>query len=816
MKASYGWLKSLVPGLPDDPKKLAARFTAAGLEVEGIHTYGAGIETCVCAWVVSVRPHPQKSGLRLVTVDRGGATQEVVCGAPNVPEAGGVVVLAPLGTHLPAKGMTIERRTIAGVASEGMLCSEAELGLTEESGGILVLPPAFAEPGARFVDAVPAAQDTVFDIGLTPNRPDGLGHLGLAREAAALLEIPWKTPAPESSAREGGAPVGQRVKVRIDTPDRCPHYAAGIVEGATIAPSPLEVRYRLAALGVRPISNVVDVTNMVMLEYGHPMHAFDADKIAGGTIIVRLATEGEKLVTLDGETRTLTADDLVIADASGPVALAGVMGGASTEIGPSTKHILLECAYFDPRTVRRTARRHGLHSESSHRFERGVDHGDTRDALRQATAMTCRLGGGAAAPEPLLAEARRLPQPSVTLRARRMDALLGVHVPMADATALLERLGFQKKSGSEEAATFLVPTHRPDVAREADLAEEVVRVRGMDSVPTVLPAIRPTLPVGGREELVRRVRAAAVELGLSEAIPYAFSSPEALAAVGAPPPAVVLRNPLSSQQGVMRTSVLPGLLDVARLAKNRGEPGVALFTVGTVFLPPAGARRSPPRRIASRRCWSGSAPRTSAARRPWTSGMPRVSRRACSAASATPPRAWQRSPRTPGPGTCTPGELAPSRCRAPASACSAPSTRTSPTPGTSTACSSSSWTWPPWPPTLRPSHATFPSPATPRAAGIWPWWCGRTSPPGMSWPRRRRPPATSPPTSTSSTASPGRVSPPAASASRCGSSTGRKTAPSPTPRWTPATPRSWRRSRRPSARPCGPSPPPNATASSPL
>src|SRR6185312_11967053 len=264
LKASHLWLEALVPGLTADAKTLAARFTAAGLEVEAMHEYGAGAESCVLAWVVSSRQHPTKSGLKLVTVDRGGGTQEVVCGAPNVPEPGHVVVLAPLGTHLPAKNMTIARRDIGGVASEGMLCSEAELGLSDDSSGIIVFPPGLAEPGAKLVDVVPEARDTIFEIGLTPNRPDGLGHVGLAREAAAIFGIDWQVPAPESPLKHGERTVAQDLDVTIEDAERCPHYGASIVSGAAVAPSPPGVRYRLSALGVRPISNVVDVTNLMM------------------------------------------------------------------------------------------------------------------------------------------------------------------------------------------------------------------------------------------------------------------------------------------------------------------------------------------------------------------------------------------------------------------------------------------------------------------------------------------------------------------------------------------------------------------------
>jgi phenylalanyl-tRNA synthetase beta chain len=360
MKASVRWLRELCPQLPDDAAAIAARLTGAGLEVESTHAYGLGAEACVVASVVATRPHPSRSGLRLVTVERGGGTQLVVCGAPNVPEPGGLVVFAPLGAHLPAKGTTIEARTIAGVPSEGMLCSEAELGLREggdASDGILVLPPGTATPGAPLVSALSAARDTILEIGLTPNRPDGLGHVGLAREAAALFDVPFAPAPPAAIEGEGGEPVSKFVAIRIEDAERCPHYGAAVLVDATIAPSPLETRWRLSSLGVRPISNVVDVTNLAMLEFGHPMHAFDLDKVRGRAIVVRLARAGEKLRTLDGVDRVLVEDDLVIADGEGAVALAGVMGGGESEIGPTTRRVLLECAYFEPRGVRRAARR---------------------------------------------------------------------------------------------------------------------------------------------------------------------------------------------------------------------------------------------------------------------------------------------------------------------------------------------------------------------------------------------------------------------------------------------------------------------------
>ncbi|MBN9165656.1 MAG: phenylalanine--tRNA ligase subunit beta, partial [Myxococcales bacterium] len=381
MKASYRWLRELLPALTASPKDVNERFTHAGLEVEGVTEYGAGTESCLVVRVTGVRPHPTKSGLRLVTVDRGaGQSQEVVCGAPNVPDPGGLVVLAPLGAYLPAKDLTIAPRAIAGVTSEGMLCSESELGLSEEGGGIIVLPIGTAEPGTPFADAVPNARDTVFEIGLTPNRPDGLGHIGLARELAALLGIAFEWPSTGEIAKTADVDAKDLALVTVEDAERCSHYGGAGAIDVTIGPSPLWLRYRVQALGVRSISNVVDITNLVMLEYGHPMHAFDLDRVrpdASGKkhITVRHAKDGETLETLDGVERELVADDLLICDGQGPVALAGVMGGASSEIQADTKRVFYEAATFDARGVRRTARRHGMHTESSHRFERGIDPG---------------------------------------------------------------------------------------------------------------------------------------------------------------------------------------------------------------------------------------------------------------------------------------------------------------------------------------------------------------------------------------------------------------------------------------------------------
>ena len=609
MKASYQWIRALVPGLTATAAELAARFTAAGLEVEAMHEYGAGSAACLVATVVSQRPHPTKSGLSLVTVDRRGLTLELVCGAPNVPEPGGLVVLAPLGARLPG-GVTIERRTIAGVVSEGMLCSESELGLSDgvesKAAGILVLAAGAAKPGAHLAEAIPESHDTIFDINLTPNRPDGLGHIGLAREAAALYGLAWTPPGtvPQGGGPPSRAPVSDRIRqlahVRIDDPERCPEFQVAAVTGVTVAPSPPWLRYRLTALGLRPISNVVDVTNLVLLEYGHPMHAYDLDRLHGvqtedtvKSLIVRRASEGESLVTLDGVTHTLTTDDLVIADGQGAVGLAGVMGGVSSEITAKTTNLLLECAFFEPRGVRRSSRRHALHTDASHRFERGVDRHDAYQALARASSLLAQVAGGSVVPGVIHAIAQPPVLVVASLRSRRLDQLLGVHVPWDEAVAILERLGFHVRGRSDSEVEVIVPSHRPDVTREVDLIEEIARVRGMDAIPCVLPRVRPSREEAPRETICRRVRGVAVELGLSEAVTYSFVSRGALTKVSAPPPSIVLKNPLSVEQEVMRTSLLPGLLDVLSHARRHGERDVRMFTVGSVFLGASGEHGLP-------------------------------------------------------------------------------------------------------------------------------------------------------------------------------------------------------------------------------
>lgn len=560
-----------------------------GLEVEGIEEFGADLDLVVVAVVQKVEPHPSRDRLRLVTVDAGRGEERVVCGASNVPAPGGLVALAPLGTTLRGAGFKVEPRAIGGIESAGMLCSESELGIAESSEGILVLPEGSFAPGMPLSRALPEGRDTVFELGVTPNRPDALGHLGVARDLAAAFAIPLSEPALPEPLRSSTEPMGGRITVQLDEPERCPLYGAAMVDDVVVGPSPAWLRFRLHALGIRPISNVVDVTNLLLLEAGHPMHAFDYDLVAGRRIVVRLAHPGEPFTTLDGVERKLDRDDLVICDGDGPTALAGVMGGQRSEIRRETKRVLLECAYFTPRGIRRTSRRHGLSTESSFRFERGVDFGGVPRVLDRARFLLSRLASGAASPDSVIARGNVPAVPEIRLRSSRLDALLGIHVPFAEATAVLDRLGFStgRVQDGEGGPSAMVrgASFRPDIAREIDLIEEVARIRGLDGIPTVLPKILPAPP---REtgKLERRTLAAAAALGLSEAVTYSFVAEAELQKLGAPPPVVVIKNPLAEDRSVLRTSLLPGLLDVLRRGRRHGEHDVRVFSVGARFLPP--------------------------------------------------------------------------------------------------------------------------------------------------------------------------------------------------------------------------------------
>jgi phenylalanyl-tRNA synthetase beta chain len=594
VKISFNWLRELCdlkPGVTAD--SVAEKLSLAGLEVEAIDRRGRDLTGVVIAEVRGKRPHPSANTLSIVSLSLGGGPEvEVVCGAPNVPAAGGKVAWAQPGATLPG-GRKLDSREIRGVMSPGMICSETELGIGEEGDGILILSPE-TPVGADLTRHI-GLLDEVLEVNVTPNRPDALSHAGIAREVAALFETTWRLPAPDEVAQIA-LPQGRGVEIEIRDASACPRYKARIVTGLKVGPSPLAMRVRLAACGVRAISNLVDVTNYVMLETGHPLHAFDLDRLRGGIVQTRRANKGEKMKTLDGVERALQEGDVVIADGQGAIALAGVMGGAESEVSASTTAVLLEAATFDPRAVRRTAKRLGLHSEASHRFERGVDAEGIPHASRRAAAMLARLGGGALTGEGIDRYPQQAHPRRVTLSLAGLTRLAGFEIPLSQAAAKLAAIGIASApDGQGEAAQLVatVPTFRPDVTIEEDLVEEVMRLVGYDRAPARLPR-GSGAPATSPEALADRARDALAAIGLSEIVSWGFVPRPWLAALGGPlAEGIALKNPISADYEVMRTSLLPGLVDAARRNLARSVPDAALFEVGPVVRRAADPKESP-------------------------------------------------------------------------------------------------------------------------------------------------------------------------------------------------------------------------------
>ncbi|MBI3073976.1 MAG: phenylalanine--tRNA ligase subunit beta [Deltaproteobacteria bacterium] len=576
MKVSFNWLKEFIE-LPESPDEIAERLTMAGLEAESVTRVAAPFQGVVVADVREVTRHPNAEKLVVCRVFDGQGELQVVCGAPNV-RAGAQVPFVRVGGFIGDK--EIRAAELRGVASHGMICSERELGLSDEHGGILILDGGTA-PGS---DVAPMLGfgDSILEMGLTPNRPDCLSHVGIARELGAILDREFVvTPA---VLREFGAAVETLTNVEIVDVARCPRYAARVIADVVIAPSPLAMRLRLMRLGVRAINNVVDATNFVLLERGHPLHAFDLDKLAGRRIVVRTARSGETIRTLDGASRALEADDLVIADSERAQAIAGIMGGGDSEVDRATKRILLESAYFDPRAVRKTARRLGMHTEASHRFERGADPGVVVSALDRVSGLIESLAKGTTAHGVIDRYPKAIHRPPIHLRPVRVAFVLGA-APQPDfVTRSLRRLGAEDLGDNR----WEPPTYRPDLTREIDLIEEVARLWGYDNIPETLPASRPHGGACSDESAVDQLRARLVALGFIEAVNFSFTSPTTLDPFDGGRPRVRLVNPLGRDYSELRTTLFPGLLQNVAFNQAASENDLRLFELGRVFTPAAG------------------------------------------------------------------------------------------------------------------------------------------------------------------------------------------------------------------------------------
>lgn len=584
MRVPLRWLAEFVdaPGA----EAVATLLTEGGLEVESIERVGPDLASARVGHVLARDKHPNADRLSVCRVDLGGPEPvEIVCGAPNVAAGQKVAVVSP-GATLP-DGKKLEKAKIRGVVSMGMICSAKELGLPEQNDGILVLDP--AAPVGAPLEQVIVAGDRVLDVALTPNRGDCASLLGIAREVRARVGGPLRVP--DTAVEEQGAPAAQEVRVSIDAPEACPRYCARIVRGVRVVPSPAWLAARLEAAGMRAINVVVDVTNLVLLEFGQPLHAFDLATLHGGEIRVRHARADEKITTLDGMTRALCAEDLVIADADRAIAIAGVMGGAETEVTTRSADVLLESAHFDAVSVRRTARRFGLSTEASYRFERQIDRAGVRRAVDRAARLLAELAGGRVAPG--IVEALGAAPPAVEtigLDPARVNRLLGTTLAPETLRSLLESLEIGVDA-SDGLLLCRIPTHRNDIQRPVDLVEEIARMHGYDRIGRSLPReeLRPvtTSPVRLR---VEQVRDALVNAGLTECMTLPFASGAELDRLGldAGDPrrrAVSLLNPLTDEESRLRTSLVPSLLGVAHGNRARQHAAVRAFEIGRVFAP---------------------------------------------------------------------------------------------------------------------------------------------------------------------------------------------------------------------------------------
>ncbi|PSF04662.1 phenylalanine--tRNA ligase subunit beta [Marinobacter fuscus] len=576
MKFSEQWLREWVN--PDiGSQELMDQITMAGLEVDGFEAVAGEFSGVVVGEVVSVEPHPDADKLRVCQVSNGATTVQVVCGAPNVRQ-GLKVPFAELGAVLPGN-FKIKKAKLRGQPSEGMLCSESELGLSEDHGGLMELPDdaPVGQPVADYLKL----NDVAIDVDLTPNRSDCLSIKGLAREVGVLNSLVTQAPVIEPvEAVHSDVP-----DIRVEAPEGCPRYLGRILRNVNLqAETPLWMREKLRRSGIRSIDAAVDVTNYVLLELGQPMHAFNRDEIQGG-IVVRMAAANEKLVLLDGQEVELTADTLVIADHEKPVAIAGVMGGEHSGVSEKTRDLVLESAYFDPITLAGKARQYGLHTDASHRFERGVDYLLARDAMERATRLLMDIVGGEPGEIVEVASQSHLPEArEIDLREARLAAVLGLRIDRTKVEEILVRLGLGISKLLKDGWRVKVPSFRPDISIEEDLIEEVGRIFGYNNLPVTEPTA--SLGLRARKEAVRpmsAIRNFFVARGYQEAVTYSFVDPKVQQLIDPERQGIALANPISADLSVMRTTLWSGLLKTVAYNQNRQQPRIRLFETGLRF-----------------------------------------------------------------------------------------------------------------------------------------------------------------------------------------------------------------------------------------
>ena len=584
MLVSLKWLKDYID-LELTASQLADRLTMSGLEVDEIKTIAHKFSGVVVARILSVRPHPEADKLSLCNVTDGSQTYPVVCGAKNI-KAGDVVPLAKIGAVIPG-GYTIKATVLRGEKSEGMLCSEVELEIGDDASGIMLLPVGLVL-GSPLESALNLG-DTVLDVSITPNRSDCLSMIGMAREVSALTGRKIKMPAVK--IKESAEDISSLSSVSIVDADLCPRYSARMIKNVKIGDSPTWMKSRLEAAGLRAINNVVDVTNFVMLEMGQPLHAFDFRFLEEGRIVVRKSKAGEEFVSLDEKSRILPENTLLICDGKKPVAIGGIMGGLNSEIKEDTDTIFLESAYFSPSSIRRSSRRMAMPTDAAFRFERGIDPEGVIRALNRATQLIADLSGGLICKNHLDEYPQKITAvANIPLRLARIREIIGTSIPAKDVVRILKSIGMSVRQEGRGKYLVTPPTFRVDIEREIDLIEEVVRLYGYDRVPVTLPAVSVTeMAVIPRLDLEERVRQLLVGSGYSEIINYSFTSPASVDYLGLPSTDarrnfVVIKNPLTEEQSVMRTTMVYGLLETMKKNINNGSFNLKIFEIGRVFL----------------------------------------------------------------------------------------------------------------------------------------------------------------------------------------------------------------------------------------
>ncbi|MBS1911395.1 MAG: phenylalanine--tRNA ligase subunit beta [Bacteroidetes bacterium] len=567
------WLKTIVP-YSYAPAELASLLMSRGIEVASIDDRFTALAGFVVGHVLTCEKHPNADKLSVTTVTTGGDPVTVVCGAPNVA-AGQKIVFAPVGQFIATAGFTIEKRKIRGIESNGMICSAAELGLSDDHDGIMVLP----EDTPVGMAVAELLGDVIFEIDITPNRPDCLSHIGVAREVAALTG--GRAGLPEVKVAESSAGVHEAASVVVHDPALCPRYMARLIRGVKVGPSPEWLQETMRKLGLRPRNNIVDITNYVLFECGQPLHAFDYDTLAGHRIEVRAALPGERFTTLDSKEHELPEGALLICDAERPVAIAGVMGGENSEITDGTVNVLLESAYFNPASVRRTAKLLGISTDASYRFERGADWAMTAYAADRAAALIAEIAGGEVLAGVIDVYPEPIAQPSPILRFARTNAILGVSIEPAMQCRYLESIGFRIANVDEGEVIVVAPTWRPDILEEIDLIEEIARLYGYDRIPAnPHAAVTFDTSVDPLQKLVAATRAFFIDNGFTEIVPYYFTDPETASAYGTP---IELRNALGRDTSMLRTSMVPTMASTLALNMRYGRTDLRLFEIGMAF-----------------------------------------------------------------------------------------------------------------------------------------------------------------------------------------------------------------------------------------